>query len=144
MLKKRDLDQTIIGKGAQFSGQLRVPGLLFVDGHIEGGLECEGAVTFGEHGKLDGTLTCRGDLTVAGHVDGIIAVHGHLHVKSGGQVSGEVGYQSLEVERGGAVHGTTCGVEALQQRMAQSAPDIAPEASKVTALEPPTVAEQAS
>jgi cytoskeletal protein CcmA (bactofilin family) len=132
--KSSAAEPTVIGRGAVIDGTVRARGRVQIDGRIEGALEVEGQVSVGPSGSLEGTVIAD-DLAVGGHVAGSILARGHLHVLAGGSVRGEVRYGSLEVERGGVIHGSTKhGDVAEDAEMLAEAPQL--EAGGA-AVEPP-------
>lgn len=105
MLRKRDVGQTVIGQGTVIQGTLRVEGSIHIDGRVEGGVEAEQMVSIGPKGVIVGELKGSQEVIVGGLVEGQTTVKGHLHVRSGGTVRGEVIYQSMEIAKGGAIEG---------------------------------------
>lgn len=105
MLGKRDVGQTVIGQGTVIQGTLRIEGSIHIDGRIEGGIESDQLISIGPKGVIVGDLIGNQDVIVGGLVEGHVAVRGHLCVRSGGTVRGEVSYHSLEIAKGGSLLG---------------------------------------
>ncbi|HEX2676492.1 MAG TPA: polymer-forming cytoskeletal protein [Polyangiales bacterium] len=96
----------MIGRGTTIEGTVKAQGRIQVDGRIEGTLEVQGEVSIGPSGSVVGTLISD-QLAVGGQVQGTVQVRSTLHVLSGGTVRGEIRYDSLQVDRGGVLDGTT-------------------------------------
>lgn len=99
-------EPTVIGKGTEIQGTVKVCGRVQVDGTIDGTLIAEGHVSVGPTGVVFGELVAE-ELAVGGRVEGKVNVRNHLHVAPGGTARGEVRYGSLQVDRGGVIDGST-------------------------------------
>lgn len=104
--KSNAAEPTVVGRGAVIEGTVRAQGRVQVDGRIEGTLEVEGEVSVGPSGSIQGRVIAD-ELAIGGHVTGKITARAHLRVLSGGSVRGEIRYGTLEVDRGGVLHGNT-------------------------------------
>jgi cytoskeletal protein CcmA (bactofilin family) len=131
---KAAAEPTVIGRGAVIEGTLRAQGRIQVDGRIEGTLDVQGEVSVGPTGSVTGELISD-QLAVGGNVSGKVHVRSHLHVLAGGTVRGEVRYDTLQVDRGGVIDGTTSHGEADAVSGTHAVP--APSALEVTKLAPP-------
>ena len=126
-------EPTLIGRGAVIEGTLRAQGRIQVDGTIDGTLEVQGEVSIGPSGSVVGVLVAD-QLAVGGSVQGKIHARGHLHVLAGGAVRGEVRYDTLQVDRGGVIDGTTSQGEAAVEVPRDEVPRDEAEVSAVVAL----------
>lgn len=106
MFRSKETDPTIIGAGAVIEGIIRVKGRVQVDGRIEGTLDVDGEVSVGPKGVVSGELVAT-NLVVGGDVTGKICARNTLHIVSSGSVRGDVKYESLQIDRGGVIGGTT-------------------------------------
>ncbi|HEX7480948.1 MAG TPA: polymer-forming cytoskeletal protein [Polyangiales bacterium] len=97
---------TVIGRGAVIEGTIRAQGRIQVDGKVEGSLLVQGQVSVGPTGSVVGEVVAD-ELVVGGRLEGKVTARTHLHVVSGGSVQGQAHYASLQVDRGGVLHGTT-------------------------------------
>lgn len=97
---------TILAADTELQGDLRVRGALRVDGAVYGNVTSDGDVSLGAGARILGEVRAR-SLSVGGRIDGIVRVRDHLRVLRGGMVRGHARYQSLEIERGGVMDGTT-------------------------------------
>jgi cytoskeletal protein CcmA (bactofilin family) len=107
--KRRLLDAmgepaTIIGRGAQFHGQLRCAGHLLVLGTVVGDCEANGSVTLAESGSWTGLL-CGIDLIVAGSVDGDVVAGDRVEIRPGARISGSVTAARIAIAAGAIVDG---------------------------------------
>ncbi len=105
---------TVIGRGAVIEGTIRASGRVQVDGRVEGTLEVDGHVCVGPSGSISGEVIAD-ELAIGGRVQGKANARAHLHVISGGAVEGEVRYGTLQVDRGGVLHGNTAHGESAVQ-----------------------------
>ena len=106
MFGKKQTGATIVGRGDALEGTLRIGGSLHVDGEIEGNVEAEGQVSIGPDGVVRGEIHGE-DIAVAGRVEGTVVARGHLHMLSSGHIKGDATFNTLQVDRGGVIHGHT-------------------------------------
>lgn len=97
---------TVIAAATELQGDLRVRGALRVEGAVYGNVRAGGHMSLGPGARIVGEVRAT-TLAVSGRIDGIVHVRDHLHVLSGGVVRGHARYQSLQIERGGVMDGTT-------------------------------------
>ena len=97
---------TVIAAAAELQGDLRVRGALRVEGAVYGNVRADGPMSLGPDARIVGEVRAT-NLAVGGRIDGIVHVRDHLHVLSGGIVRGHARYQSLQIERGGVMDGST-------------------------------------
>jgi cytoskeletal protein CcmA (bactofilin family) len=136
--KKQSRDITLVGQGAVFEGTLKVQNSLHVDGRVEGRVEAEGLVEVGPDGVIQGDLEAR-DVAIAGTVEGRVTARNHLHVLTTGAVDGDVVYQTMEVERGGTIHGTSKRLETQGAAAAAGSGPQVPEPAPKTPARAPAV-----
>ena len=117
---------TVIAASTELQGDLRVRGALRVEGAVYGNVRADGHMSLGPSGRIVGEVRAN-TLAMAGRIDGIVQVRGHLHVLSGGIVHGHARYQSLQIERGGVMDGTTA--------LATDAPESSDEEDEYEAAE---------
>jgi cytoskeletal protein CcmA (bactofilin family) len=97
---------TVLAHGSALEGKIRTRGPLQVDGAVCGTLTCEGQMSVGATGLVLGEVHVQ-SLSTNGRVSGIVFVRHHLQVRERGRVAGHARYETLEIERGGVVDGTT-------------------------------------
>jgi len=97
---------TVIGADAVISGSIRIDGAIRLNGMLEGVLIVEGKATIEAEGRLVGDVFAD-ELSIAGRLEGNASVRDRLHVSRSGNLSGNVRYGSLQVDRGGILVGST-------------------------------------
>ncbi len=128
---------TVIGRGAVIEGTVRAQGRVQVDGKIDGSLLVEGTVSVGPSGAVHGEVVAE-ELVVGGRLEGKVSARAHLQVIAGGTVQGQVRYGSLQVERGGVLHGTTVqgDAQAPELSASEAEPMVAQAAARAPAPPP--------
>jgi len=102
----RDPIENILGRSVVIRGDLTAEGAFRIDGTIEGSVESRAAVVVGESGVVRGDV--RGaDVVIAGQVHGNVTCTGHLEILAKGMVEGDIDAQSMRIETGGVVRGTS-------------------------------------
>lgn len=87
--------------GAKLSGDLTVPGLMELSGHIDGKITAD-SIIIEENGSAVGELHAD-SVAVKGRLEG--SIHGRdVKLHSSAVVSGEVHYQTLTIESGAEVN----------------------------------------
>lgn len=112
---------SFIGPDVVVTGNIAAPGDLHVDGRIEGDIRCA-SLTQGATGQIHGNVAAD-KARLAGLVDGAI-VAGELVVEGSARITGDVAYQSLNIEVGGQVDGRLShrdGTAAAQPRLIAAA-----------------------
>ena len=132
----RDLIENTLGWTSLLRGDLFSEGALQINGWVEGSVECRSAVVIGASGAVRGRVL-GADVVVAGKVLGNVICSGHLEILATGRIEGDVEAQSVRVEAGGVLLGTT--------RMGQEAPDptAAPEEQSESESESESAPERA-
>ena len=97
---------TVLAPGSALEGTIRTRGPLHVDGALCGTVTCEGQMSVGATGLVLGELHVQ-SLSANGRVSGIVFVRHHLQVRERGRICGHARYESLEIQRGGVVDGST-------------------------------------
>jgi len=93
--------------GSEIKGDLRVPGLVELLGHVEGKVSAD-AVMIGESGSVNGELHAA-TVAIKGQFEGKI-FGGVVKLHSSAKVSGEILYETLSIENGAEVN-STCAVK---------------------------------
>ena len=109
-----------IGVGVTIKGRMTVPGLVVIEGLLDGELQAE-SVIVGTTGQILGRVETQ-HIEVSGRIQGQTQAD-HLWVRATGSVQGEIRYGVLEVERGGELDGPIMSVPSHRT------PDIAADAS---------------
>jgi cytoskeletal protein CcmA (bactofilin family) len=89
--------------GAKLSGDLTVPGLMELSGHIDGKITAD-SIVIEANGSAIGELHAD-SVAIKGRLDG--SIHGQdVKLHSSAKVSGEILYQTLTIESGAEVNAT--------------------------------------
>lgn len=76
---------------------------LFIDGHIEGSVTSQKAITIGKNGTVSGDLSAE-RIIIHGRVEGSVDAE-RVEIKEAGQVTGTLIYRELLVEAQGRFEG---------------------------------------
>lgn len=88
---------TILGKGASFTGKLRIEGGLRIDGDFDGELDASGAVVVGKDGLLKGEFTVK-DAVIGGKLIGNLTAQQKIELQSGAHVEGDLRCKGIVIE----------------------------------------------
>jgi cytoskeletal protein CcmA (bactofilin family) len=94
---------TVVAREAHFEGSLELAGSAHIEGSFKGILRAEGDLSIGPDGCVEGTLEASA-IVIAGRVLGTV-VSKTLHVLKDGSVQGQVFYEAMQVDHGGAISG---------------------------------------
>lgn len=94
-----DKIDTILGKDAKLTGEIKTSGLLRIEGNFQGDIECEKDLIITDSAKVDGNLRAKNAI-IAGVYQGNIFLEGKLEIKSTGKVIGDIKVGALVVEDG--------------------------------------------
>jgi cytoskeletal protein CcmA (bactofilin family) len=119
-----------ISQGIKIKGEVTGSEDLYVDGIVEGKLNLSnGALTVGPNGTVKADVDAR-EVLVSGRIEGNITGRDKIHLRSTGQVSGEVRTERLAIEEGATLRGKveagkapTRGVAAAAKASGGSAAD---------------------
>lgn len=99
-----DAGALIIGEGVRLNGKIDAPGTVLVNGAIEGDVAAQD-IRIGVSGRVNGSLTAQ-NIDLAGQAGQTIAAVKHLVIRAGATVTGNIKYQSIEIENGARIEGT--------------------------------------
>jgi len=106
MLKKKsesiattDKIDTILGKEAKLTGEIKTSGLLRIEGNFQGDILCEKDLIITDSGKVEGKITAQNAI-IAGAYQGNLFLEGKLVIKSTGKVLGDIKVGTLVIEDG--------------------------------------------
>lgn len=101
-------NQELVGllePGLEFEGKMTVSsGMIRVNTHLKGEINCVGAVILAEQGEVEGEIHTR-FISVAGKVKGTVHASEKIEIKSNGIVLGDLHTGSLVIEPGGYFDG---------------------------------------
>jgi cytoskeletal protein CcmA (bactofilin family) len=95
----------LLGRGAQFGGDLSFEGRVRVDGTFKGRIFTEDTLEIGEPGVVDGEIDAA-VLIVSGTAAGKVRARERLVLEASGILRGQVDTPSLEVHPGGRIEAT--------------------------------------
>jgi cytoskeletal protein CcmA (bactofilin family) len=93
-----------VGQGVSVKGDISVPGIIVVDGTVEGNV-CGRAVWVSPTGVIKGSIIAT-EAEIHGTISETIEVKQLLTVHPTGRVLGDVHYGELQLEKGGVISGT--------------------------------------
>lgn len=93
-----------IGQGTELTGDLNAPGLLRVDGKVEGHIHCKAKAVFGNQSYLDGTLEAE-NAEIAGKIKGKVTIKELLVLKQTAKIEGDINTNLLIIEKGAQFKG---------------------------------------
>ena len=102
-----------VGQGVSIIGDISVPGIIVVDGTVEGNV-CGRAVWVSPSGVIKGSIVAT-EAEIHGTISDTIEVKQLLTVHPTGRVLGDVHYGELQLEKGGVISGTLCCVSDQQE-----------------------------
>ena len=95
----------LLEPGIEFEGKLTVPsGMVRINTHLKGEVECAGAVVLAEQGEVEGEIRAT-FISIAGKVKGTIRASEKIEIKAHGIVLGDIHTPSLVIEPGGYFEG---------------------------------------
>ena len=95
----------LLEPGIELEGKLAVmSGMVRINTHIKGEVECAGVVVLDDHGDVEGLIRTR-FISVAGKVKGTIHAAAKVEIKTNGIVLGDIHTPSLLIEPGGYFDG---------------------------------------
>ena len=101
-------DQELVGllePGIEFEGKMTVAsGMVRINTHIKGEVDCAGAVIVAEQGEVEGEVRSK-FISVAGKIKGTIRASEKIEIKANGVVLGDIHTGSLVIEPGGYFDG---------------------------------------
>jgi cytoskeletal protein CcmA (bactofilin family) len=98
------LVNSVIGEGAEFTGEFKFPGLIRIDGKFRGVLETEGKVLIGKTGIVDTDIKAR-VVVAGGEIRGNIYATERVTLLSSCRLDGDIVTPRLIVEEGVIFHG---------------------------------------
>lgn len=88
---------TIIGKGSAVSGDLRINGVIRIDGDVDGNIETSSNIIIGENARIKGNITAS-SATIGGIVLGDVVAPKGIHLLSTCAIIGDLTTKSLQIE----------------------------------------------
>lgn len=107
-----------IGQGVCVKGEVSVPGIVVIDGVVEGNVNAR-AVWVSESGSIKGTINAT-EAEIHGTVSECVQVKQLLAIHATGRVLGDIRYGELQLERGAVLTGTLSCVTDEQAPIVES------------------------
>lgn len=95
---------TIIGKGSEIKGNIKVNGFVRIDGDIDGNLETDGNVIVGENARIRGNINAK-SIIVGGIILGNIIAIESVKVLANSIVIGDILSHKVQIEDDALVNG---------------------------------------
>jgi cytoskeletal protein CcmA (bactofilin family) len=97
---------TLLAKGVELKGEIRVDGTVRIDGRMEGDIYTKGQVIVGEDGVVKGTITA-GVLISSGRIKATITASDRVQLLKTGIILGEVHAPIFSMEEGAKFQGAS-------------------------------------
>ena len=94
-----DKIDTIIGKNATFTGEIKTKGLLRIEGAFQGDIDCEKDLIIADGAKVEGKIKAKNAIIAGSHIGNVI-LEGKLEIKITGKVVGDIKVGKLVIEDG--------------------------------------------
>jgi cytoskeletal protein CcmA (bactofilin family) len=88
---------TLLGKGSNFNGSLKVEGGIRIDGQFEGSVETNGTLVIGKEGIMKAEIKAK-DAIIGGKVTGNITATNKIELQSGASYSGDIKCRGLIID----------------------------------------------
>lgn len=108
-MKKNGFDDgniTLLAKGVELKGEIRVDGTVRIDGRLEGDIYTKGQVIVGEDGVVKGTITA-GVLISSGRIKATVTASERVQLLKTGLLMGEVHTPVFGMEEGAKFQGAS-------------------------------------
>jgi cytoskeletal protein CcmA (bactofilin family) len=97
---------TLLAKGVQLRGEIRVEGTVRIDGRLDGDIHTKGQVIIGEDGLVQGTISA-GIVVSSGRIKATVTAAERVQLLKTAILIGEVHTPVLMMEEGAKIQGTT-------------------------------------
>lgn len=115
---------TLLAKGVEMRGEIRVEGTVRIDGRLEGDVHTKGEVIVGEEGVVKGTITA-GALISSGKVKALVTATERVQLFKTAILVGEVHSPVIIMEEGARFQGLSdMGVTAWPEEAPQASGNI--------------------
>ncbi|MEI6314382.1 MAG: polymer-forming cytoskeletal protein [Syntrophus sp. (in: bacteria)] len=101
--RKADKLHLVLGQHSKITGNVELPGAVFVDGMIIGNVDAA-KVILGEHSCVSGNIKA-GAIIIGGKIDGHLTGTDRVEIKATGHVTGDITTKSLSIAEGGIFNG---------------------------------------
>jgi cytoskeletal protein CcmA (bactofilin family) len=101
---KRAALDTVIGPGAELTGDVTVRAGTRIDGRVKGNVSCQGELIIGKDGAVEGEVKAA-SAVLAGRITGKLSVEGKAELSSTARMEGDVVCAKLVIEEGAFFQG---------------------------------------
>lgn len=101
--KRASLD-TVIGPGAELTGDITVKAGTRIDGRVKGNVSCQGEIIIGKDGTVEGEVKAASAI-LSGRITGKLSVEGRVELSSTARMEGDVVCAKLVIEEGAHFQG---------------------------------------
>ncbi|MEO0140543.1 MAG: polymer-forming cytoskeletal protein [candidate division WOR-3 bacterium] len=101
--KRVSLD-TVIGPGAEITGDVSVKAGARIDGRVKGNISCQGELVIGKEGVVEGEVKAS-SATLSGRITGKLLVEGKAELTSTARMEGDISCAKLVIEEGAFFQG---------------------------------------
>lgn len=101
-----DANITLLAKGVEMKGEIKVEGTVRIDGRLEGDVQTKGQVIVGEDGIVKGTITA-GILITSGRIRATVTVTERVELLKTAVVMGEIHAPVMSMEPGAKFQGVS-------------------------------------
>ena len=113
-----DATLTIIAAGVHLVGDLEGPGLIKIDGRVEGSISGARQIILGRDANVQGNVHAA-EVVLAGTIDGSVLASERVEVQGTAVVNGDVHTRVIVVHEGAKVNGTVRMGAAAQQEVSE-------------------------
>jgi len=128
---------TLLAKGVELKGEIKVEGTVRIDGRLEGDVHTKGEVIVGEDGVVKGTIYAS-SLISSGRIKATVTATGRVQLLKSAILIGEVHCPAMSVEEGAKFQGVSdMGVTAWPEeapRLPGNVRDMSQHRGKAVAL----------
>lgn len=96
---------TLVGKNANFTGNLESAGLVRIEGNVAGDIKIEGNLVIGKDSLVEGNIKAA-NVEIYGSVNGDINVDNSLTIYDGATLTGDVDIRNLVIKENANFKGT--------------------------------------
>ena len=129
---------TYVGKGMQIKGKIWGVRPIWIEGEVQGSIDCATEVIIGEEGKVDAAIRAS-TIKVNGFVEGELIASSRIEVMAKGRVHGDIKCLAgcLIIHDGGILEGqcSTATEENMKNLLPQQFPKLLPEETDLTVKE---------
>ena len=100
-------NETVISKGATFSGKIATKDTIRIDGQVSGEVRSDATIHLGESGVVDGDLNAKNIIT-AGRIKGALKAEEKIELRGTSKLDGDLVTVRLVIEDGAQFEGMCC------------------------------------